>query len=158
MRPATARSWATLITAGVTAWALRTYDPETWKPVGAILAYWWVMFPATFLYYIIDIKLMDWFGRKNEEGKTEVYVDPVERRLDQIEQAINRLHRYVQELDPDLKEEFELEREFMSGEGGMFAGMNHMEYVRDRETAGKRTIRGHNIWRDEEPLRAEDEA
>ncbi|WP_157105655.1 hypothetical protein [Sphingomonas sp. TDK1] len=152
MRPETARSLAIMVTAAGTAWSLRTYDPGAWKPLGAILAYWWAIIPAWIVYVVIEIQLMRWLGATTEEGKPEVYVDPVERRLDNIEAAINRLHRYAQGLDPELKEEFELEREFMSGTGGMFAGMNHFQYVRDRENAGKRTIRGHNIWRDETPI------
>lgn len=35
--------------------------------------------------------------------------------------------------------------------GGMLAGMNHSEYVRDQEKLEKRTIRSRSIWRDPEP-------
>ncbi len=148
MRPETARSWSLLLTAMLVGIVWRYFGPEGWKPIGAILAYWWVIFPAWIAYIVIDVWLMDWFGQRAEDGKPQSYVDPVAARLDQMEAAINRLHEYVQELDPELAEEARLEREFMSGTGGMFAGMNHMEYVRDREKAGLRTRRGYSIWRD----------
>lgn len=67
---------------------------------------------------------------------------------DRIEAAISRLHGYVQEIDPDMYKELRLARKFMSGTGGMFAGMNHMEYVRGREKTGKRKEYSHSIWRD----------
>lgn len=35
-----------------------------------------------------------------------------------MEAALNRLHDYVQEIAPELEEERQLEREFMSGTGG----------------------------------------
>lgn len=146
-----------LIVAAGTGVVWRTFDPEGWKPVGAILAYWWIIFPAWIAYAVVDAMLMEWFGRRAEDGRAEQYVNPVQARLDQIEAALNRLHEYVQEIDPQLEEERQLEREFMTGTGGMFAGMNHFEYVRDREKAGKRTIRGHSIWRDPEPPAAGDE-
>ncbi len=101
---------------------------------------------------MIDMMLMEWFGERNERGQTERYGDPAERRLEQIEAAINRLHDYVRDIDPELAEENRLEREFISGEGGMFAGMNRMEYVRDRERLGLLTRRGQSIWRDPDPL------
>lgn len=157
MRPDTARSLSLLVVAGGTGVVWRTLDPEGWKPVGAILAYWWIIFPAWIAYALVDSMLMEWFGRRSEDGRAELYVDPVQARLDRIEAAIDRLHDYVQELDPELEEERQLEREFMSGTGGMFAGMNHFEYVRDREKAGKRTIRGHSIWRDPETSAVDDE-
>jgi hypothetical protein len=150
MRPATARSISMTIVAASTGMIWRVLDPEGWKPVGALLAYWWVIVPAWIAYALFDIMLMEWFGRRGEDGQTEQYVDPLEVRLEAIEAAINRLHDYVQEIDPELEEERRLEAKFMSGNGGMFAGMNHFEYVRDREEAGKRTIRGHSIWHDPE--------
>lgn len=137
-----------LLTAAGVGIAWRTLDPEGWKPIGAILAYWWVIFPAWIAYAVIDATLMDWFGKRGADGKADEYVDPLQTRLDMIEAAINRLHDYVQEIDPELQEELRLEREFMSDTGGVFAGMNHMEYVRDREKAGKRTKYGQSIWRD----------
>ena len=137
-----------LLTAAGTGIAWRMLDPQAWKPVGAFLAYGWVIFPAWITYAVIDATLMEWFGKRKADGKAEEYIDPTQKRLENIEAAINRLHSYVQELDPELQEELELERAFLSGHGGMFAGMNHMEYVRDREKAGKRTKYNHSIWRD----------
>lgn len=151
MRPNTARSIAMVITVAATAWALRTYDPEAWKPVGAILAYSWVIIPAWVAYALIDAQLMEWFGNRTADGTKEVYIDPVTDRLDRIERAINRLYRYVQELDPELAEERYLEEQFKSGQGGMWAGMDYLEYVQEREKVGKRTIRGDSIWHDERP-------
>jgi hypothetical protein len=145
-----------LLTAAGAGFLWRALDPEGWKPFGAILAYWWVIFPAWLAFTVIDALLMGWFGRRKVDGKPEEYIDPTQARLDNIEAAINRLHNYVQELDPELQEEFELEREFMSGNGGMFAGMNHMEYVRDRQNAGKRTKYSDSIWRDPPENTAED--
>ncbi len=151
MRPDTARGLSMFIVAAVAGIVWRTLDPEGWKPIGAVFAYWWVIFPMWIAYAIIDAVLMEWFGKRTEDGRAEQYVDPIQSRLDHIEAAINRLHEYVQELDPELEQERQLEREFMSEAGGMFAGMNHFEYVRDREKAGKRTVRSHSIWRDREP-------
>ena len=152
MRPHTSRQLAMFITAAGVGIAWRTFDPEGWRPIGQILRYWWVIFPAWIAYAVIDTMLMEWFGRRSESGQTEQYVDPTEQRFEQVEAAFNRLHEYVQDIDPELAEENRLKREFMSGEGGMFAGMNHMEYVRDREKRGLRTRRGQSIWHDPEPL------
>lgn len=154
-RPHNSRQLAMLITATGAGIVWRTIDPEGWKPIGAILRYWWVIFPAWIAYAVVDHFVMDWFGKRDESGKAEQYVNPTERRIDQIEAAINRLHDYVHEIDPDMAEENRLEREFMSGDGGMFAGMNHMEYVRDRKKRGLRT-RHTSIWRDPEPPSAEE--
>ncbi|MBD8699289.1 hypothetical protein IFT54_05600 [Sphingomonas sp. CFBP 13714] len=148
LRPQNSRSFAIVIVAIVGSWIWRQVDPEGWAPVSAILGYWWIIFPAGIAYILIDVLLMEWFGKRTPEGVAETYVDPTQKRLDDIEAAIGRLHRYVQEIDPELAEERELERTFMSGKGGMFAGADHHDYVRAREKAGKRTIRGHNIWRD----------
>jgi len=152
MRPHTSRQVAMLITAAGVGIIWRTFDPEGWRPIGQILRFWWVIFPAWIAYAVIDAILMEWFGKRNERGQTEQYVDPAERRIEEIEAAINRLHDYVRDIDPVLAEENRLEREFMSGEGGIFAGMDHMEYVRDRERRGLRTRRGRSIWRDPSPL------
>lgn len=146
MRPTTARSLAALIVGGATLWLWRLLDPEGFQPIGAILAYAWLVFPASVAYIFVDVLLMEWFGARTAEGKAEAYVDPTQVRLERIERAIDRLHSYVQELDPELAEERQLKAEFMSGNGGIFAGMNHMEYVRDREQAGKRTLNSHSIW------------
>lgn len=156
MRPHTSRQLAMLATAVGVGIVWRTFDPEGWKPFGALLRYWWVIFPAWIAYAIVDHFLMEWFGKRTTDGKPEQYEDPIQKRLDGIEAAINRLHEYVQDIDPDLAEENRLEREFMSGDGGMFAGMNHMEYVRDREKRGLRT-RHTSIWRDPEPHAGGDE-
>lgn len=92
---------------------------------------------------------MEWFGKRDESGKINDFIDPTAKRLDEIEAAINRLHEYVQEIDPDLDEERRLWDDFMN-EKHMLAGADHFQYVRDREAAGKRTLRGfrHSIWRD----------
>ena len=148
MRPATSRQLAVLLTAAGAGILWRMLDPDGWKPFGAILAYSWVIFPAWIAFAVVDAALMEWFGKRKADGAAEEYVDPTQARLDNIEAAINRLHDYVQELDPELQEEFRLERDFMSGSGGMFAGMNHMEYARDREKAGRRTKHSRSIWRD----------
>ena len=150
MRPHTSRQLAMFITAAGVGIVWRTFDPEGWKPIGEILRYWWVIFPAWIAYAVVNGLLMLWFGKRDESGQPEQYVDPTERRLEQMEAAINRLHDYVQDIDPELAEENRLEREFMSGEGGIFAGMDHMEYVGDREKRGQRTRRT-SIWRDPEP-------
>ena len=147
MRPLTARQLAMLITAAGVGIVWRTIDPEGWRPIGAMLRYWWVIFPAWIAWAVIDYFLLKWFGKRDESGKAEQYVDPTERRFERIEAAINRLHDYVRDIDPELAEERRLERAFMNGEGGMFAGMSHMEYVRDREKRGLRT-RTTSIWRD----------
>jgi hypothetical protein len=152
MRPDTSQQLAIIITAASVGIVLRTFDPEGWKPIGQILRYWWVIFPALISYFVINVILMKWFGKRDESGKTEQYVDPTERRFEQLEAAINRLHNYVQDIDPELAEGNRLEREFLSGEGGMFAGMKHMEYVRDREERGLRT-KHTSIWRDVDPER-----
>jgi len=151
MGPHTSRQVAMLITAAGTGIIWRTLDPEGWKPIGQILQYSWVIFPAWIAYAIIDSILMSWFGKHDENGKPEKYIDRTEQRFEQVEAAIDRLYTYVQDIDPDLAEENRLEREFMSGEGGMFAGMNHCEYVRDREKRGLRT-KHTSIWRDPEPI------
>lgn len=62
--------------------------------------------------------LMEWFGRRADDGRAEQYIDPVQARLDQMEAALNRLYDYVQEIDPELDEERQLEREFVSCTGG----------------------------------------
>lgn len=146
MRPATAKTFSIIIVAGVTGALIRTFDPEGWKPIGAVLAYAWVIFPAWIAYAIVDGLLMDWFGKRDANGKAEEYIDPTVRRLDNIEAAINRLHEYVQEIDPDLAEERELEAEFERGDS-LFAGANLAAYEDERRKAGKRTRR-QSIWRD----------
>lgn len=118
MRPHTARSLSMLIVAAGTGVVWRTLDLEGWKPVGAILAYWWIIFPAWIAYAVVDAMLMEWFGRRADDGRAEQYIDPVQARLDQMEAALNRLYDYVQEIDPELEEERQLEREFVSCTGG----------------------------------------
>ena len=156
MQPETSRQLSILIVAAGVGIVWRTFDPEGWKPIGQILRYWWVIFPAFISYSVINAKLMEWFGKRDESGKIEQFVEPTERRFEQIEAAINRLHEYVQDIDPDLAEENRLEREFLSGEGGMFAGMSHMEYVRDREKRGLRT-KHTSIWHDVDPYPGSEE-
>ena len=145
--PKSSRQLAIMLTGGGTAIIWSIIDPEGWEPFVKILAFWWVFVPIFIAKVVIDQALMSWFGRRKANGDIEEYVDQKQERLDRIEAAINRLHDYVQEIDPDLEEEFRLEQEFMSGNGGMFAGMNHMEYIRNRKKAGKRTS-FTSIWYD----------
>ena len=148
MRPETSRQLGALIV-GLTGGVVWRYlDPEGFKPFAALLAYWWVIFPAALAFIVTDVMLMEWFGQRTEDGKPREYVKPLDDRLDRIEAAINRLHDYVQEIDPDLAEERLLEGEFHTDTGGMFAGMNHMEHADARRKAGKRTLRDGGIWRD----------
>ena len=156
MNPETARLLAVAGTGLGTGIIWRWLDPESWKHIGIILAYIWVIIPMHFAYILINVLLMDWFGKRTKSGGVEEYIKPLDRRLDNIEAAINRLHDYVQQIDPELEEERGLEDEFMSGQGGIFAGMNHMEYVRDQKKAGKRTM-GRSIWRDPTPSPNEDD-
>lgn len=146
MRPATAKTFSIIITAGITGALIRTFDPQGWKPIGAVLAYAWVIIPAWFAYAVLDGFLMEWFGQRDENGNAEEYIDPTTRRLDNIEAAINRLHRYVQEIDPDLAEGRRLEREFERGDS-VFAGANLSAYEDERRKLGRRTKWSNSIWR-----------
>jgi hypothetical protein len=69
----------------------------------------------------------------------------VHAKLDSVLDQFNGIREYLYEIDPQFDDERESSERFeehMSAPGSndMFAGMNNMELIREKEKAGKRTL------------------
>ena len=134
-----------LITTGIsTIIAWQVLAPESWALIKDLIGFAWVIIPAAIVYFVFDFTLMSVFGRRRANGQIETYQDPLQARLERIETAINRLHSYVQELDPELEEEFRLEEKFNSGD--LYAGSDLSTYLAKRRENGFRTKNDPFLW------------
>lgn len=66
-------------------------------------------------------------------------LDRIAKRLDRVERSIDALHDYIKEVDPRHDEERELRRDLFEGDS-LFAGKNHMDFVRAKRERGERTL------------------
>jgi len=69
----------------------------------------------------------------------------VHEKLDWLSDNFNGLREYIYEIDPQFDDERESRDRFNEHmadpeSGDMFAGMNDMELIREKEKAGKRTL------------------
>ncbi len=69
----------------------------------------------------------------------------VHAKLNVVLDQFNGLREYLYEIDPQFEDERGLREKFLDhmsnpGGGGMFAGMDDMELIREKEKAGKRTL------------------
>ncbi len=134
-----------LITTGISSGiAWQVLNPESWATIKGLLESAWVIIPAAVLYFVLDSALMSVFGRRKTNGQIEAYQDPLQARLERIETAIGRLHSYVQELDPELEEEFRLWEKFNSGD--LYAGSDLSRYLAKRREDGFRTKNDPFLW------------
>ena len=94
------------------------------------------MFEFTTEKTIILTAIVFWFAHGwylNERLKL------VHERLERTLEAFDGLRDYLYEIDPQFDDERESWRAFNNDES-TFAGMNHMELIRKKEEAGKRTL------------------
>jgi hypothetical protein len=134
-----------LITTGIaTAIAWQVLDPESWATIKSIFEFAWIIIPAAIFYFVLDSALMSVLGRRKADGQMETYEDPLQARLERIETAISRLHSYVQELDPELEEEFRLREKFSSGDP--HAASDLSRYLAKRREDGFRTKNDPFLW------------
>lgn len=69
----------------------------------------------------------------------------VHKKLDSLSDNFNGLREYLYEIDPQFDDERESRDRFNehmadTQSEDMFAGMNHMELIREKEKIGKRTL------------------
>ena len=69
----------------------------------------------------------------------------VHAKLDSVLDQFNGLREYLYEIDPQFDDERESSQRFeehmsAADSNDMFAGMDDMEMIREKETAGKRTL------------------
>jgi hypothetical protein len=77
-------------------------------------------------------------------------LERVHAKLDRALECFDGLRDYLYEIDPQFDEERRLLSELdmsLNSEKTSFAGLNHMELIRKKEAAGKRTLNTpfHNI-------------
>jgi hypothetical protein len=66
-------------------------------------------------------------------------LDRVHAKLDRLMESFDGLRDYLYEIDPQFDDERESRRAFEKNES-MFAGMNDMELLLQKEASGKRTL------------------
>ena len=142
--PKLSREIALIATGISTLIVWQALDPESWATIKNLLRYAWVIIPAAFFYFVLDSTLMSVLGRRKANGQIETYQDPLQARLERIETAISRLHSYVQELDPELEEEFRLWEKLNSGDP--YAGSDLSRYLAIRRENGFRTKNDPFLW------------
>lgn len=68
----------------------------------------------------------------------------VHRKLDLTLECLDGLKEYLYEIDPQFDDERELNQELADSLDGkpanVFAGMEHMELIKRKESAGRRTL------------------
>ncbi len=144
MRSSTSKRIALITTMIAVPAAWKAIDPESWANYVGFFSFVWVIALAAIFYFVLDLALMSVFGRRKANGQIESYQDPLQARLERIETAINRLHSYVQELDPELEEEFRLEEKFNSGDA--YAGSDLSRYLAKRKEDGFKTKNDPFLW------------
>lgn len=66
-------------------------------------------------------------------------INRLTKRVASLEETVTAVFRYAQEIDPRHDEERRLLDALYNGDG-MFDGVNHMEYVREKRARGERTL------------------
>jgi hypothetical protein len=68
----------------------------------------------------------------------------VHAKFDRLFEQFDGLREYLYEIDPQFDEERrlweEFEKDFEKPDSFSFAGMNHHDYIRNREAEGRRTL------------------
>ncbi len=144
LRSITSKQIAGIITMLSIPMVWKAIDPESWANYVSLFSFVWVIVAAAITYFTLDWALMSAFGRRKANGQIESYQDPLQARLERIETAISRLHSYVQELDPELEEEFRLREKLSSGDP--YAASDLSRYLAKRREEGLRTKNDPFLW------------
>jgi hypothetical protein len=98
------------------------------------------MFESSIERTIIITAIILWFAHGWYLNERLKYVH---EKLDRVLEAFDGLRDYLYEIDPQFDDERQLQEdlhESLDNGSVSFSGMNHMELIKKKEQAGKRTL------------------